>query len=241
MLTNWLKSSFLIIAWCLQFPSTKRWITVSSTTGYHSMWEVCIIGSNIHHVPASQANYYNFGAGVNIIYCIAIYYHVVEGSRVDNDLCVDVWMNLRKKSPRELVHSINWGCEHSRIAVVGGSKVCFDDIEQQNMMQIWAVFWTCHVRTECHVSGGTWQNVKTLVIVYFILSKIYECWLIAYCCWFCLRIFYSKDRNIRLHILGQCSLMVFEQGVFSSCYAFYIQSHPKDRCLRQIKVTGDLF
>ena len=150
-------------------------------------------------------------------------------------------MNLRKNSPREHVHSINWGCEHSRTAVIGGTKVCFDDIEQQNMMQTRAVLWTCHGGTECHESGGTWQNVKTLFIVCFILSKIYECWLIAYNCWFCLRIFYSKGRNIRLHILGQCSLMIFEQGIILSCSACYIQSHPKDRFLRQIKVTGDLF
>ena len=167
------KIIYLIYSWCLQFPSTKRWITVYSTTVNNSMREVCIIGSNIHHVPATQANYYIFGAGMNVMYCLTVYYHVVEGSRVDNDLCIDEWMKLRKNSPRERVHSINWGCEHSRIAVVGGSKVCFDDIEQQNMMQTRAVFWSCHVRTECHVSGGAWQNVKTLVIVYFILSIIW--------------------------------------------------------------------
>ena len=54
------------------------------------MREVCIISSNIDHIPATQANYYHFGSGVNVKYCVAVYHHVVEGSRVDNDLCVDV-------------------------------------------------------------------------------------------------------------------------------------------------------
>ena len=65
-------------------------MTVLPTTVHISTGMICIIGSNIHHVPAGQADNNHFGAGVNIVYFVTVGYHVVEGIRVHNDLCEDV-------------------------------------------------------------------------------------------------------------------------------------------------------
>ena len=65
-------------------------MTVYSTTKYISTGVNCIIGSNIHHVPASQADNDQFGTGVHVAYFFTIYNHAIEGIRVDNNLCVDV-------------------------------------------------------------------------------------------------------------------------------------------------------
>ena len=80
----------LILLEGLQFPSTKRRITELPTIEHISTGGNCIIGSNIHHVSADQADNDQFGAGVNVAIFLTVGYHVVEGSRVHNDLCVDV-------------------------------------------------------------------------------------------------------------------------------------------------------
>ena len=54
------------------------------TTVHNSTGGNCIIGSNIHHVSAVQADNDQFGAGVNVTYFLTVGYHVVEGIRVDN-------------------------------------------------------------------------------------------------------------------------------------------------------------
>ena len=169
------------------------------------MREVCIICSNIHHVPASQANNDQFRTGVHVAYFFTVYNHAIEGIRVDNNLCVDVRMIIRENSPRERVHSINWGCEHSRIFVVGGSNVCFDNVKQNNMMQTGTVFRSGHVRTECHVSGGTWEIIKALIIIYSIVSTTNECVFVSF-----KNISLKKCRTKGLQISGLCSLAVYE-------------------------------
>ena len=65
-------------------------MTVLPTTVRISTGVIFFIGSNIHHVSADQADNDQFGAGVNVMYFLTVGSHVVEGSRVHNDLCVDV-------------------------------------------------------------------------------------------------------------------------------------------------------
>ena len=64
------------------------------------------MGSNIHHVPASQVNNNNLGAGVNVIYFLTVDNHAGEGTRVDNQLCEYVGMDIRQHGPRKHICSI---------------------------------------------------------------------------------------------------------------------------------------
>ena len=162
------------------------------------MREVCIIGSNIHHVPASQANNNQFRTEVHVAYFFTVYNHAIESIRVDNNLCVDVWIITRENSPRERIHSICRGCEHSRIFVVGGSNVCFDNVKQNDVMQTGTVFRGGHVRTECHVSGGTWEIIMALIIIYSIVSTTNERFLQEY---FTQKVQHQKGFKFQVYVL----------------------------------------
>ena len=141
---NILFKTYLVELIGLQFPSTKWWLAVNSITPHIAFGNGCWMGSNIHHVPASQVNNNNFGAGVNVIYFLTVDNHAGEGTRVDNQLCEYVGMDIRQHGPRKHICSIGCSREHPRIAVVRGSKVCYNIIEHKCMMQARTVFFGSH-------------------------------------------------------------------------------------------------
>ena len=128
---------------------------MNSITPHIAFGNGCWMGSNIHHVPASQVNNNDFGAGVNVIYFLTVDNHASEGTRVDNKLCEYVGMDIRQHGPRKHICSIGCSREHPRIAVVRGSKVCFNIIEHKYMMQARTVFFGSQERTKCYISGVT--------------------------------------------------------------------------------------
>ena len=122
----------------LQFPSTKWWLAVNSITPHITFGNGCWVRSNIHHVPASQVNNNDFGAGVNAIYFLTVDNHAH-------------------------IRSVCWGREQTRMTVVRWSKVCFNIIEHKCMMQARTVFFGSQERTKCYISGVTWGNWKYYV------------------------------------------------------------------------------
>lgn len=118
----------------LQFPSTKWGLAEFRGTAYIAMRKCCRMCSNIHHVPAIQANNDHFGAGVSISYMLTVSNHAVKSIGVDNNLCEYEGIGRRENSPRKHVKSVSGGREKSWNAVVGRSNVCFYRIEHKSMM-----------------------------------------------------------------------------------------------------------
>lgn len=77
-----------------------------------AMGKRCWMGSNIHQIPAIQADNNYFGAGMSLVNMFTVGEHTIEGIRVDNNLSINVGMILRDNSPRKHVNSISRSRKH---------------------------------------------------------------------------------------------------------------------------------
>ena len=155
ILTTHIFISYLRYPGGSQFPSTKWWLTGNIITVYAANGKIYWMGSNIHQVPASQANNNHFGTRVNIMNVFTVCNHVVKDIRVNNNLGKNIRIISRENSQGKHVHSICRGREHPRIIIIGGSNICFYRIEHESMMQTGTDFWCGQVWTKCYKSGVT--------------------------------------------------------------------------------------